>query len=51
MIASWQQGTEWDEDCDLYEYALNVSYHPAMQNVPYVLWSGRAPTPLIELED
>ena len=38
MVASWQQDLQWDENLDLYEYALNVSYHPAVQNIPYVLW-------------
>ena len=51
MVASWQQDLQCDENLDLYEYALNVSYHPAVQNVPYVLWFCRAPTPLVELED
>jgi hypothetical protein len=51
MVASWQQDLQWDENLDLYEYALNVSYHLAVQNVPYVLWFCRAPTPLVELED
>jgi len=51
MIASWEMDTEWDENVDLYEYALNTSYHPAIDNVPYVLWFARVPTPLVELED
>jgi len=51
MIASWETDTEWDENVDLYEYAYNTSYHPAVDNVPYVLWFARAPTPLVELED
>ena len=45
MVASLQQDLQWDENLDLYKYALNVSYHPAVQNVPYVLWFCRAPTP------
>jgi transposase InsO family protein len=51
MVASWENDTDWDENVDLYEYALNVSYHPAVDNVPYVLWFGRAPAALIEMED
>ena len=37
MSASWEMDTKWDENVDLYEYALNTSYHPAIDNVPYVL--------------
>jgi hypothetical protein len=51
MVASWENDTDWDENVDLYEYALNTSYHPAVDNVPYVLWFARMPTPLVELED
>ena len=51
MVASWENDTDWDENVDLYEFALNTSYHPAVDNVPYVLWFGRAPSALIELED
>ena len=51
MVASWESDTDWDENVDLYEYALNTSYHPAVDNVPYVLWFARMPTPLVELED
>ena len=28
-----------------------MSHHPNVDAVPYVLWFGRAPTPLVELED
>ena len=51
MIASWENDTDWDENVDLYEYALNTAYHPAIDNVPYALWFARLPTPLVELED
>ena len=51
MVASWKDDTDWDENVDLYEFALNTSYHPAVDNVPYVLWFARAPFALIELED
>ena len=51
LIAAWQQELKWDANLDLYEYALNVSHHPNVDAVPYVLWFGRAPTPLVELED
>jgi hypothetical protein len=51
MVASWKDDTDWDENVDLYEFALNTSYHPAVDNVPYVLWFARAPAALIELED
>ena len=49
MIASWEMDSEWDENVDLYEYALNTSYHPAIDNVSYVLWFARVPTSLVEL--
>ena len=37
MIASWENDTDGDENVDLYEYTLNTSYHPTVDNVPYVL--------------
>ena len=51
LVATWQQELEWDANLDLYKYALNVSHHHAVDAVPYVLWFGRAPRPLVELED
>ena len=51
MVASWRPDLQWDETLNLYKYALNVSYHPALQNVPYMPWFCQAPTPLVELED
>jgi hypothetical protein len=51
LVATWQQNLEWDANLDLYEYVLNVSHHLNVDAVPYVLWFGRAPTPLVELED
>ena len=51
LVATWRQDLEWDANLDLYEYVLNVSHHPNVDAVPYVLWFGRAPTPLVELED
>ncbi len=34
MVVSWESDTDWDDNVDIYEYALNTSYHPAVDNVP-----------------
>jgi transposase InsO family protein len=50
FLASWEHEQEWDSRLHLYEYAYNVSWHPAIKDVPWALWFSRMPPPLIELE-
>ena len=50
LLSSWTSERAWDEKLPFYEYAYNVSWHPSIDAVPWVLWFSRLPPPLIELE-
>ena len=50
LLAAWEHEQEWDTRLHLYEYAYNVSWHPAIDEIPWALWFSRMPPPLIELE-
>jgi transposase InsO family protein len=51
MLATWTDVEEWVAKYCFYEYAYNVSWHPAIDTVPWFLWFGRLPAPLVELEN